>query len=187
MDTQKRELWDRLENEPERAYRAFESYRNLPSGEQTLIAAYRRHVGNPHAAKPSDTWSRWASQFAWRERAAAYDDHLASLRREAHEQVIKEEAAQQAREAEKTRGRMNELMTGAYVQAAEWLENAQRSDLRGQDVLKIIGLHMDAVKAFGVQEPRAEDDWTEEDEAQMDDILKEIEEEGPGEDEEDLL
>jgi hypothetical protein len=78
-------------------------------------------------------------------------------------------------------------MTGAYVQAAEWLENAQRSDLRGQDVLKIIGLHMDAVKAFGVQEPRAEDDWTEEDEAQMDDILKEIEEEGPGEDEEDLL
>ena len=53
MDTEKKkELWDRLENEPERAYRAFESYRSLPSGERTLIAAYRRHVGNPNAANP---------------------------------------------------------------------------------------------------------------------------------------
>ena len=57
MDTQKRELWDRLENEPERAYSAFGSFLNLPSSQRTLLAAYRRHVGNPGAAKPSDTWS----------------------------------------------------------------------------------------------------------------------------------
>jgi len=80
MDIRKKELWDRLENEPERAYRAFECFLNLPSGERTLLAAYRQHVGNPDAVKPSDTWSRWSSQFAWRERAAAYDDHLASMR-----------------------------------------------------------------------------------------------------------
>src|SRR3712207_3222332 len=63
MDSEKksRELWDRLENEPERAYRAFEVYRNLPSGQSTLIPAYRQHVGNPDAAKPSDTWSRWST------------------------------------------------------------------------------------------------------------------------------
>jgi len=93
METEKRELWNRLDNEPERAYRAFECFLNLPSGERTLLAAYRQHVGNPDAVKPSDTWSRWSSGFAWRERAAAYDDHLASVRFEAHEQVIKEEAA----------------------------------------------------------------------------------------------
>jgi hypothetical protein len=187
MDIQKKELWDRLENEPERAYRAFESFLSLPGHERTLLAAYRQHVGNPDAVKPSDTWSKWSSQFAWRERAAAYDDHLASLRREAHEQVIKEEAARQAREVERTRYRYNELMTVGYMQAMEWLENAQRTDLRAQDVLNIMRLHLDAVKAFGVQEPRAEDDWTLEDEARMDDILKEIDEERPGEDEEDLL
>ncbi len=63
MDIEKsnEQLWHRLENKPERAYRAFESYRNLPSGERTLIEAYRHHVGNPDAAKPSDTWSRWSS------------------------------------------------------------------------------------------------------------------------------
>ena len=88
--------------------------------------------------------------------------------------MIKEEAARQAREIEKTRYRYNELMTLGYVQAAEWLEGAQRSDLRAQDVLKIIGLHLDAVKAFGVEESRAEDDWTEEDEAEAERILREI-------------
>ena len=116
MDIEKKkELWDRLENEPERAYRAFESYRNLPSAERRLIEAYRQHVGNRDAVKPSDTWSRWSSEFAWRERAAAHDDHLASVRREAHEQVIKEEAARQAREVERTRYRYSELMTIGYM------------------------------------------------------------------------
>src|SRR5215212_7314924 len=109
MDTEKRELWARLENEPERAYRAFECFLGLPSGERTLLEAYRRHVGNPDAAKPSDTWSGWSKSFAWRERAAAYDDHLASLRREAYERAVKEEAARQALEVEKVRGRYDEL------------------------------------------------------------------------------
>src|SRR5215218_7679432 len=102
MET-KKELWDRLENEPERAHRAFESFLSLPSGDRTLLGAYRRHVGNPDAVKPSDTWSGWSSTFAWRERAAAYDDHLACLRREAYEKAIEEEAARQAREVEKAR------------------------------------------------------------------------------------
>jgi len=175
MYIQKRELWDRLENEPERAYRAFECFLNLPSGERALLGAYRNHVDNPDDVKPSDTWSGWSSQFAWRERAAAYDDHLGSVRREAHEQVIKEEATRQAREVERTGYRYNELMTMAYDGAMEWLENAQRSDLRGQDVLKIIGLHLDAVKAFEVdREPTGEAEWSKENEARMDEILREI-------------
>src|SRR5215218_6052888 len=124
MET-KKELWDRLENEPERAHRAFESFLSLPSGERTLLGAYRRHVGNPDAAKPSDTWSGWSSSFAWRERAAAYDDHLARLRRDAYERAIEEEAGRQAREIEKTRGCYNELMTLSYVRAMEWLEDVE--------------------------------------------------------------
>jgi hypothetical protein len=156
MDTQKRELWDRLENEPDRAYRAFESFLSLPSGERTLLEAYRQHVGNPDAVKPSDTWSGWSNNFAWRERAAAYDDHLASVRREAYERAVEEEAARQAREVEKARGRYNELMTLGYERAVEWLEDPQRTDLRAQDVIQIIRLYMDAEKAFGAQEPNTE-------------------------------
>jgi hypothetical protein len=174
MDTQKRELWDRLENEPERAYRAFECFLSLPSGERTLLEAYRRHVGNPDAAKPSDTWSGWSNTFAWRERAAAYDDHLASVRREAYERAVEEEAARQALDVEKARGRYNELMTLGYERAVEWLENAQPSELRAQDVIQIIRLYMDAEKFFGVQESSAEPEWTEEDERDVADIVKEV-------------
>jgi hypothetical protein len=93
MDIRRKEVWDRLDNEPERAYRAFESFLSLPSGERTLLEAYRRDVDNADAVKPSDTWSRWCNDFAWRERAAAYDDHLASVRRDAYERVIEEEQA----------------------------------------------------------------------------------------------
>jgi len=177
MDVEKKkEVWDRIENEPERAYRAFEAYRNLPGGRRTLIEAYRQHVGNPEAAKSSDTWSRWSSRFAWRERAAAYDDHLESMRREAHERVIEEEAKRQARELEKTRYRYNELMTVTYDRAMEWLENAQSSDFRSQDVLGIIRLHMDAVKAFEITEtPNEEVAWTEEEKAELTQIIREIE------------
>jgi hypothetical protein len=177
MDIQKKELWERLDNEPERAYRAFECFLRLPSGERTLLEAYRQHVGNPDVIKTSDTYSGWSRRFAWRERAAAYDDHLASVRRKVYERVIEEEAARQAREVEKIRGRMNELLTVAYHRAMECLEDDfwVRDNLRASDVLKIIGLHMDYVKTFDVdRESKVEDDWTEEDEAAIDEIVKEI-------------
>ncbi len=168
MDTEKsRELWNRLENEPERAYRAFESYLTLPSNDRTILAAYRSHVGNPEAAKPSDTWGSWSKQYAWRERAAAYDDHLTSLRREAYERGVEEEAERQGAIAERNRNRTNELMTLAYEKAMDWFESAEPSDLRPQDVVQIIKLHLEAVKTFGVAEKPEEDDWTEEDDTEF--------------------
>src|SRR5829696_8333120 len=175
MDTQKTELWDRLENEPERAYRAFESFLSLPSGERTLLGAYRQHVGNPDAVKPSDTWSGWSSSFAWREKAAAYDDHIASLRREAYERTIEEEAGRQAREVEKARYRCNELLTRGYERAAEWLEEMDVSQMRMSDAIQVARVHIDFLKAFPVEpEPRIEDDWTEEDDEFIEKIAKEI-------------
>jgi hypothetical protein len=84
MDTEKsRELWDRLDNESERTHRAFQIFLSHPSGDRTVVEAYRDHVGNPEAVKPSDTWTRWSRAFTWAERANAYDDHLGSVRRQA--------------------------------------------------------------------------------------------------------
>jgi hypothetical protein len=177
MDTEKRELWDRLENEPERAYRAFECYLALPSGERTVVEAYRSYVGNPDAIKPSDTWVRWSSDFAWRERAAAYDDHMASKRREAFERGIEDEAERQGALAERNRNRFNELMTLGYMRAMECLEDEDwvSRNLRASDVLNITRLHLDAVKALEVdREPKDEGDWTEEDDAEIDQIIKEV-------------
>jgi hypothetical protein len=179
MDIEKsRELWDRLENEPERAYRAFESYRNLPSGERTLIEAYRQHVGNPHAAKPSDTWSRWSSEFAWRERAAAYDAHIDRLREKSIEKVIQQEAEEQARQVERVRNRFNELMAITYERAIEYMEDDSFVEqLRPADVVQILKLHLETT--LKLSEPASEGpdsvvDWSEDEQRELDAIIGEI-------------
>jgi hypothetical protein len=179
MDIEKKkELWDRLENEPERAYRAFEAYRNLPSGERTLIEAYRQHVDNPHAAKPSDTWSRWFSEFAWRERAAAYDAHIDRLREESREKVIQQEAEEQARQVERMSGRFNELMTLTYERVMEYMESGDfLSQMRPQDAINIMRLHLEATQKLGDTNTQTSDsvvDWSEDEQRELDRIVDEI-------------
>src|SRR5215218_8036992 len=178
MDIQKRELWDRLENEPERAHRAFECFLRLPSGERTLLGAYRQHVGNPDAVKPSDTWSRWSSEFAWRERAAAYDDHIDRLREKTMEKVIQQQAEEQARQAERMRGRFNEMMTIAYCEALGYLESGDfLSQMRPQDVINIMKLHFEATQKLGDTNTHSTDsvvDWSENEQRELDAILDEI-------------
>src|SRR5215211_3161829 len=176
MDIQNKEVWDRLENEPERAYRAFEAYRHLPSAERTLIEAYRGHVGNPDAAKPSDTWSRWSSEFAWRERAAAYDAHIDRLREKSMEKIIQQQAEEQARQLERMRGRFNELMTVTYSEAIEYLESGDFvQQMRPQDVINIMKLHFEVVEKQGSFIPPQQDtEWTEDELAEIDHILEEI-------------
>jgi hypothetical protein len=142
-----------------------------------LIEAYRRHVDNPHAAKPSDTWSRWSSQFAWHERAAAYDRHLDWIRERSIEKAIEEEAERYAREIERTRYRTNELMTLGYERAMEWLEDSEcaNEQLRAGDVIKIIQLHLDATIKLGGGDRMApnEGNW-EEDDAEINRIVEEV-------------
>src|SRR5215217_147408 len=177
MDIEKKnEVWDRLENEPDRAYRAFESYRKLPSGERTLIEAYRQHVGNPEAAKPSDTWSRWSSEFAWRERASAYDAYIDRLREKSMEKVIQQQAEEQARQVERMRGRFNELMTIAYSEAMDYLESEDFvQQMRPQDLINIVKLHFEVVERQGsFNPPQQDNDWSEDEQAELDRILEEI-------------
>ena len=183
MDTERRELWDQLENEPKRAFQAFQTFLRLPSGSRTVVEAYRRHVDNPQATRVSDTWAKWSRDFAWSARAEARDHHLEQIREQAMEEAIKEEAQKMAREAEKTRFRFSELMTYGYESAAEWLENAQPSDFRPSDIIQIIRLHMDAVKAYDATETsREEVTWTDEEQAELTQIIKGIDAEEADED-----
>lgn len=178
MDMEKKELWDRLENEPERAYRAFESYRTLPSAERTLIKAYRQHVGNPGAAKPSDTWSRWSREFAWAERARARDTHLDRISERSIETVIQQQAEEQARQLEVMRGRFSELMTIAYDRAIDFLESEDFvQQMRPQDVINIMKLHFEVTQKLGDTDTQAPDsvvDWSENEQRELDAILDEL-------------
>ena len=174
MDNEK-ELWDRLEPETDRAFEAFRTYLSLPSSDRTLVAAYRRFVGNPNASKVSDTWNEWARRYAWKERATAFDAHIDRIRRNAMEKALEEEAAEQARQAERIRNNLNELMVVGHLKTMEFLEELDPSSMRFSDVAQVIRLYIDAVEKLGSgEEDVRDDDWTEEDDAELERIAKEV-------------
>jgi hypothetical protein len=186
------ELWERLENETDRAFEAFRTFLSLPTGDRTLVAAYRKFVGNPNASKVSDTWNEWARRYAWKERARAYDARIDRIRRNAMEEAIEEEATEQARQAEQARNHLNELMAVGYLKTMDFLENVDPESMRFSDAVQVIRLHMEAVEKLGTgEEGMREDDWTEEDDAELAEIWKKIqakrdsEEGAQGPDEED--
>ena len=144
MDTEK-QIWDRLDGEPSRAYEAFQTFVSLPSGERTMVTAYRQFVGNAAASKVSDAWNAWARRYAWKERTRAYDAYIDQIRRNAMEKAIKEEAAEQARQAERARNNLNELMDVGYLRTVEFLEELDPSSMRFSDVAQVIRLHIDAI------------------------------------------
>src|SRR5215210_1343815 len=61
--------WDRIPGEPDRAFRAFECYLDMPYWERKDLHAYRNYTGNPNAPHVSTTWSSWKEEFFWEERA----------------------------------------------------------------------------------------------------------------------
>ena len=153
-------------------------------------------VGNPHAAKPSDTWSRWSGEFAWRERAHAYDRHLERLRAKAVEEAVEEEAKRRARLVKKARYETLEELSALHDGVMEYLQNLDWSDpgVRFQDVIQIVKLKLDAAMRFeesaqartagaGGREP----DWTldapEFAEGVIEEILAEQDDDVPDEDE----
>jgi hypothetical protein len=163
VDNEK-ELWDRLDGEPSRAYEAFRTYLSLPSGDRTMVTAYRQFVDNSAASKVSDAWNEWARRYTWKERSRAYDAHIDQIRRNAMEKAIEEEAAEQARQAERTRNHLNELMAVGYLRTIEFLEELDPSSMRFSDVAQVIRLHSDAVdKLDSRDEGRQVDDWIEDD------------------------
>jgi hypothetical protein len=174
VDNEK-ELWDRLEPETDRAFEAFRTFLSLPSSDRTMVTAYRCFVGNPDASKVSDAWNEWARRYAWKERARAYDAHIDRIRRNAVEKAVEEEAAEQARQAERIRGNLNELMAVGHLKTMEFLEELDPSSMRFSDVAQVIRLHIDAIEKLGTgEEGGREDDWTEEDDEELERIAKEV-------------
>jgi hypothetical protein len=129
-----------------------------------LVAAYQRFVGNPNASKVSDAWNEWARRYAWKERTRAFDAHIDRIRRNAMEKAVEVEAAEQARQAERARYHLNELLMNYHAKTMDFLEQMDPADMRFSDAVQVARLHIEHVDKFGTgDEAKAEDEWTEDD------------------------
>ena len=89
--------WLQQPDEPDGAYRAFKAYRNLPSRERSVLAAFRQETGRPDAAEPPGQWTGWAAQHGWVRRARSWDAEMERVQREAHLAEVAELGRRHAR------------------------------------------------------------------------------------------
>jgi len=63
---------------------------------------------------------------------------------------------------------MNELLMLGHVKVMDWLEELDPSTMRMSEAIQFIRLQMDVAKTFAVEpEANHDDDWTEEDDAEL--------------------
>jgi len=199
MDDQEqrtKELWERLTNEPANAFAAFACFDSLDARKRSVLAAYRLSV-RPDARKPSDTWTKWAKDFAWADRSLAHDRHMDAIRREGVDEALKSEAKRHAKLVEKMRYQTQEELTVLHDGLMEYLQNLNWNPdrIRMQDVIQIIKLRVEATMRFEETNPSREDtqeagvDWSLDAEEFANSVVADIlaeaeEEETPDEDEE---
>lgn len=82
-------IWERFEGETEKQYAAFCSFKNIPPIDRTALEAYRRYTGKNDAPNAHSWWYEMSQRNRWRERVAAYDQHIERIadEKEADERV----------------------------------------------------------------------------------------------------
>jgi hypothetical protein len=102
------EFYERWENESDKAYEAFSIYRDM---------GISRSIDNvvQKLNKSRQLISRWSGQYAWVQRAAAYDDHIDQLARK----KLEREAVNRKVEMLRRHGMAGRLM---QRKAAEYLD-----------------------------------------------------------------
>src|SRR5918992_4159234 len=163
-ESERKELWHQLDNESDRAHEAFRTFMYLPPAERSVVRAWREWTGNPDAKREPPFFYNWAREFAWSERARAHDHHIELIRERGMEKAIEEEAAKQARQAERVRGHFYELMAITYERAITHLEDDSFVEqLRPADVVQILRVHLETIQKLGDPASQAPDsgvDWS---------------------------
>lgn len=93
-------VWARQDRESPPAFAAFEAYRDLGAG-RSIDAVAARLAGRQKGAKRAPGRLRkWSVDHRWVERAAAFDDHLATVRRRRVEEATRRQADEWVRRRE---------------------------------------------------------------------------------------
>lgn len=123
LDVVDHEPWDRVDGEPSNAYAAFRIFRDLPPTHRKVQTAAEQAGLSPSRGR------HLAQDWAWRERAEAWDD--ACHRIEDHERL---EAIRSMHKNHRAAGRL------ALVKAVEALQNLSAENLGPSDVARLLSL-----------------------------------------------
>lgn len=121
--------WDRMPQESNKAFHAFQCYLNLERAERSAVAAYRKFTGNMLAKKPTSIFVHWMADHEWRERVARHDAHLLQIERQAREKA-------HVAELEAFRGRQKNLSAALLNGAVGLLQktNERLKTLKPEDI-----------------------------------------------------
>lgn len=108
-------LWDRLPEETNPAWVAFQTYLDLGL-ERSLDKAFRKLKNREETAIAPGRWNVWSRTHRWVERARAWDDHLAQKEREAKERAIAELGRRRAERELVVQDRLEELSDFLFEQ-----------------------------------------------------------------------
>src|SRR4028119_2043135 len=160
-ENQERKPWDRIPGEPDKAYRAFECYLDLPYWERKDLYAYRNYVGNPEASHVSATWLSWKEEYLWEERVRAYDSYVQKERREQTIKAQVEAGYERGDELARMEQRMLHVQELCYEKLREKLEEDDLLDWRPMDLINLSRVLTESYsaikKARSVEDPNASD------------------------------
>jgi hypothetical protein len=175
-----RDPWERRPDEEPHQYQAFEIYMNLPPEKRSLKQAYRLYIDNPDAAGPSDNFKGWAKRYNWKVRATAWDDAKAHARYEAQICGVENQWEKMAAEREQAHANVIELTNLAYDKAREIYEKELDKDnysmghavQMSKFVLECYRMLLELEK---IHAAHAKDEWTEEDDREMAELMERFE------------
>jgi hypothetical protein len=109
-----RRPWERRDDETDRAWAAFQLYRDMGAGKRSFAKAYQERYGKDSSAQAPQFFRTWASEHQWYARATAWDRHLDALNIQAQEE-----------EAKRWRDRRRNLLAVYFARLAEAVDVAR--------------------------------------------------------------
>jgi hypothetical protein len=106
--------FERLPNESEKAYSAYQAYLTL--GHERSHDRVGQKLG-----KSKTLIDRWASQYRWKERLKTYTSHMATVQQQAEEENLKEEASRWADRAKELKEQEWEMAEKLLAKAEDMM------------------------------------------------------------------
>lgn len=138
-ELRKRNPWDQIAGESDKAFKAFMIYRNLPVEERTVRNAWKQYSPDRSDQQYSAHFANWSKLNHWRERASAWDRHLQGIKDKATEKVFSKELVEERKNRQKILDGMRTLV-GQYM---VWVQATEKNATKLRSVTASAAIYLE--------------------------------------------